>query len=61
MPPFNTKEVACYLLWIAIGVGVVGIVILLTFHAQSREPLHSDKPGATVQLHWPAAAPLHRG
>lgn len=53
MTPFNTKEVTCYLLWIAIGVMVVGIAVLLVFHAASREPLHSGKPGATVQLHWP--------
>ena len=53
MPPFNTKEVTCYLLWIAIGLMVAAIAVLLIFHAQGHDRLHSNKPGATVHLVWP--------
>jgi hypothetical protein len=60
MPPFNTKEVTCYLLWIAIGLMVAGIAILLIYHAQARDRLHSNKPGATVQLHCPGQQSLPR-
>lgn len=62
MTPFNTKEVTCYLLWLAIAVGVVCIAALLIFHAQGRGRLPAtNKPGPTVQLHWPGQQPPLRG
>jgi hypothetical protein len=53
MPPFNTKEVTCYLLWIAIGLMVAGIAILLIYHAQGHDRVPENKPGPAVQLYWP--------
>jgi hypothetical protein len=61
MTPFNPKEVTCYLLWIAIALMVVGIAALLLFHAHGRDQLPSNKPGPTVQLHWPGQQSLPRG
>ncbi|MGC2620784.1 MAG: hypothetical protein WA414_17190 [Acidobacteriaceae bacterium] len=59
MTPFNTKEVTCYLLWIAIGVMVVGIAALLIYHAQGRNRIPANKAGATIQLPWPGS-PSHK-
>jgi len=61
MTPFNTKEVACYLLWVAIAMMVVGIIAFLLFHARGREPIHATHDGTAVVLRMPnAGAPPPR-
>jgi len=48
--PFNRKEVACFLLWVAILVLAVGIVVTLLFYGHGREPIHAKRNGAVVAL-----------
>lgn len=61
MPPFTRKEVACYLLWVAIVLMAVGIAVSLLFYAHGREPIHAKRNGATVMLRMPAASSSARG
>lgn len=61
MPPFNRKEVACYLLWTAIILMALAIVGWFVFYSPARERIHSGREGATVQLHLPGNETSPRG
>jgi hypothetical protein len=61
MRPFCTREIAVYLLWVAILLMAVAIVAWLVFFSPGHEPLNSHHQGAVVLLQMPNVTTLLRG